>query len=156
MGEVMGVRSDALQGRRAVVVTGASAGGERATAFAVARRGWNVALLARGLPGLEGVLRDVDAAGGRAMIIPRDVADMERVFAAADRVAAECGAIDLWVNNAMLNVFGPNDLIPPAEFRRATEVANLGTCTACRPRCAICARATRGRSCRSAPRSPTA
>ena len=102
------------------------------------------------------------AAGSLAMIIHIDVADVERVSAAADRVAAECGAIDVWVNNAMLDVFGPNDLIPPAEFRRVTEVANLGTVHGMqaalrhvRPR-NVCARATRGRSCRSAPRSSTA
>jgi NADP-dependent 3-hydroxy acid dehydrogenase YdfG len=57
------------------VVTGASAGIGRATAVAFASRGWAVGLIARGREGLEGARRDVVAAGGRALMMPSDVAD---------------------------------------------------------------------------------
>ena len=58
-----------------VVITGASAGVGRATALAFAKRGAYIGLLARGEAGLEGARRDVEAAGGKALIVPTDVAD---------------------------------------------------------------------------------
>jgi NAD(P)-dependent dehydrogenase (short-subunit alcohol dehydrogenase family) len=109
-----------------VVITGASAGVGRATAIAFARRGFNVGLIARGIDGLEGARRDVEAAGGRALVLPLDVAQSDDVFAAADRVVAEWGKIDVWINAAMATIFAPVNDIKPDEFRRVTEVTYLG------------------------------
>lgn len=109
-----------------VVVTGASAGIGRATAVAFGRRGWRVALLARGAEGLEGARRDVESAGGRAMIVPADVAEQAEVEAAAERVESEWGAIDVWVNNAMATIFCDASHVTPDDFKRATEVTYLG------------------------------
>ena len=109
-----------------VVITGASAGVGRATARAFARDGWDVALLARGEAGLEAAAREVQALGRRALAIPVDVADPGAVEAAAARVEAELGDIDVWVNDAMESVFAPADEIAPDEYRRVTEVNYLG------------------------------
>jgi NAD(P)-dependent dehydrogenase (short-subunit alcohol dehydrogenase family) len=108
------------------VITGGSAGVGRATALAFARRGWRVALLARGRDRLESARTQVEAAGGGALPIPTDVADADAVFAAADRVVAEWGRIDVWVNNAMATIFAPADRVSPAEFERVTQVTYLG------------------------------
>ena len=113
--------------REVVVVTGASAGIGRATARAFGARGAAVGLIARGRDGLEGARREIEAAGGRALVLPVDLADFAQVEAAADRVEATFGPIDVWVNNAMVTVFGPVDAISAAEFRRVTEVTYLGT-----------------------------
>lgn len=112
--------------RPRVVITGASAGVGRAVALAFGRRGWCVALLARGRRGLEGAKRDVEAAGGQAILLPADVADPEAVDSAADAVVTAWGGFDVWVNNAMATVFAPADEITPAEFKRVTEVTYLG------------------------------
>jgi NAD(P)-dependent dehydrogenase (short-subunit alcohol dehydrogenase family) len=114
------------QGREVVVITGASAGVGRATALAFAGRGAAIGLLARGRAGLEGARRDVEAAGGRALVIPTDVADADAVEAAAAQIERELGPIDVWVNNAMASVFSPVKAMEPAEFRRVTEVTYLG------------------------------
>jgi NAD(P)-dependent dehydrogenase (short-subunit alcohol dehydrogenase family) len=111
---------------RTVVVTGASGGVGRATAKAFAARGDRVALLARGADGLAGAAEDVRAAGGTPLPIEVDVADHDAVFAAAERVEAELGPIDVWVNVAFSSIFAPFDEIKPEEFRRATEVTYLG------------------------------
>lgn len=111
---------------RTVVVTGASAGVGRATAIAFAQKGWNVALIARGEQGLESAKRDVEAAGGHALMLPLDVSDADAVFGAADRVVTEWGSIDVWVNDAMVTIFAPVKDIKPEEFRRVTEVTYLG------------------------------
>jgi NAD(P)-dependent dehydrogenase (short-subunit alcohol dehydrogenase family) len=109
-----------------VVVTGASAGVGRATAVAFGGQGARVALLARGETGLHAAAREVESAGGRALPIPTDVADAAQVEAAADRVEAELGPIDVWVNDAMASIFAFTWDVEPAEFRRATEVTYLG------------------------------
>jgi len=112
--------------RRVAVVSGASAGVGRATARAFARRGFDVALLARGAAGLAGAASDVEAAGGRALIIRTDVSQFDEVDAAASRVEEELGPIDVWVNDAMTTVFAPVWEVEPADFRRAVEVTFLG------------------------------
>ncbi|WP_420473754.1 SDR family oxidoreductase [Noviherbaspirillum sp. ST9] len=110
-----------------VVVTGASAGIGRATAVEFGRHGWRVALLARGVDGLEGAKQQVEEAGGTAMVVPVDVADQEQVEAAAERVEREWGPIDVWVNNAMATIFCAFVNISPDDYRRSTEVTYLGT-----------------------------
>jgi NAD(P)-dependent dehydrogenase (short-subunit alcohol dehydrogenase family) len=119
------MENDAMQ-RKTVVITGASAGIGRATAVAFGRLGWRVALLARGIAGLEGARQDVERAGGAALVIPTDVADHAQVEAAAERIEREWGAIDVWVNNAMATIFCDVLSITPDDFRRATEVTYLG------------------------------
>ena len=108
-------------------MTGASAGIGRATVRAFAARGASVGLIARGCDGLEAARSEVEAAGGRALVLVCDVADDAQVEAAAERVESELGPIDVWVNNAMVTVFGPLHALTPAEFRRVTEVTYLGT-----------------------------
>jgi NAD(P)-dependent dehydrogenase (short-subunit alcohol dehydrogenase family) len=109
-----------------VVITGASAGVGRATARAFAARGACIGLLARGRDGLEGARRDVEALGGEALVLPTDVADADRVEAAATAVEQAFGPIDVWVNNAMASVFSPVKQMTPEEYRRVTEVTYLG------------------------------
>ena len=113
-------------GSRIAVVTGASAGIGRATAVEFARHGWRVALLARGIDGLEAARREVEDAGGEALVVETDVADPAQVEAAATRVESEWGPIDAWVNNAMATIFSRFLDVSPEDFRRATEVTYLG------------------------------
>lgn len=109
-----------------VVVTGASAGLGRAIAVEFGRHGAQVALLARGQKGLEGAAAEVEAAGGKALILPTDVADPEAVEAAAEEAERKLGPIDIWVNDAMASVFSPVKEMKAEEYKRATEVTYLG------------------------------
>ena len=109
-----------------VVVTGASAGLGRAIARQFGSKGAKVGLLARGVDGLEGAKREIEADGGSALVLPTDVADADAVEAAAARVEQEFGPIDIWVNNAMASVFSPVKEMKPEEYKRVTEVTYLG------------------------------
>ncbi len=111
---------------KVVVVTGASAGVGRAVVAEFARQGAHIGLLARGRKRLEAAKREVEELGGKAVVLPTDVADAQQIEDAADRVEQELGPIDIWVNDAMTTIFAPFLEITPEEFKRATEVTYLG------------------------------
>jgi len=75
---------------------------------------------------LEGARRDVEEAGGQALVITTDTADAEQVEAAAAKVEETFGPIDIWINVAMASVFSPVKEMKPEEYKRVTEVAYLG------------------------------
>lgn len=114
------------QRERVVVVTGASAGVGRAVARAFGRQGAKVGLVARTREALEVAAREIERAGGEALVLPLDVADWNAVEQAADAVVARWGRIDVWVNDAMVSVFSPVKEMKPEEYRRVTEVDYLG------------------------------
>ena len=80
------------------------------------RRGADVGLIARGEDRLASAAAEVRRAGRRACVAPADVADAEAVEAAAARIEAELGPIDVWVNVAMAAV-----LAEPWDARRRSS-----------------------------------
>lgn len=110
-----------------VVITGASSGIGRATVRRFAGPGVNIALIARGRDGLQAARGEVERAGGRALVLPTDVADAEAVDAAAQAVEDAIGPIDIWINDAMATVFAYLWDVSPDEFRRANEVTYFGS-----------------------------
>lgn len=88
-----------LEGRVAIV-TGASRGLGRAYAFALAEAGAAVALNARSRDGLKRVEGDIEARGGRALVVEGSVASWD-VARRLVTEAVECfGRVDILVNNA--------------------------------------------------------
>src|SRR4051795_5782677 len=110
-----------------VVVTGATSGIGRAIARRFAQDGAQIGLIARGREALQNAKKEIEDAGGRAVIIPTDIADWDAVNSAGVAVEEAFGPVDIWVNNAMTTVFAPFKDVEPEEYKRATEVTYLGT-----------------------------
>jgi short-subunit dehydrogenase len=104
-----------------VVITGASMGIGRALALAWATRGATLVLSSRGKEALEGVAREVEGAGGRAIVEAGDVTDegyRQRLIARA----AAAGGVDVLVNNAGRGFYAPALQIDLDEMRRLFEL----------------------------------
>jgi short-subunit dehydrogenase len=114
-----------------VVVTGASSGVGRATAHAFASLGCRVVLVARDLPGLDDVRREVAARGGEGVVVVADVADVGDVRRVAD-VASDHGPVDVWVNGAAVLVAGLLGTESVDELDRIIDTNIRGTALASR------------------------
>jgi 3-oxoacyl-[acyl-carrier protein] reductase len=111
----------------AAVVTGASRGIGRAAALALARRGLDVALLARTSEDLAKVAGEVAGAGRKALPIRCDVTSEADVRAACERVLAQFGAPAVVVNNAGMIRRGLVHEMPLEDFRLVVDTNLVGT-----------------------------
>jgi 7-alpha-hydroxysteroid dehydrogenase len=84
---------------RVAVVTGAGRGIGAATALALAEAGADVLISARTQDELAKVVREVEAAGRRAVAVPADLTDLDAVAGLADAAADAFGRLDIVVNN---------------------------------------------------------
>ncbi|MEV0460970.1 SDR family NAD(P)-dependent oxidoreductase [Catellatospora methionotrophica] len=82
------------------VVTGAGRGIGHAIAMIYARHGGIVVGAARSLDELEQLKKDVEGAGGEALVVRTDVTQRGEVDALAAAAVEKYGTIDVWVNNA--------------------------------------------------------
>jgi len=85
---------------KVALITGASSGIGRGLAFALARRGAAVGLLARREHVLQSVVLEIEAEGGRAISLPADVREAEAMRSASGALHDRFGPVDLLVANA--------------------------------------------------------
>ena len=109
-----------------IVVTGASAGVGRAVVRRFAQDKANIGLIARGPDGLEGARREVEEAGGQALVCPCDVSDYAALDDAADRIEGKLGPIDIWINVAFAGVLSRFIDMDIADYHRVTDVTYHG------------------------------
>ena len=94
-----------LAGRTAMV-TGASRGLGRAIALGLAQAGADMILAARDGAKLEEVAQSIRAIGRSAQTVSFDLADLDAVQAAADRLTGAGTVIDILVNNGAIGGWG--------------------------------------------------
>ncbi|MFG2567626.1 SDR family oxidoreductase [Streptomyces sp. NPDC048567] len=111
---------------RTAVITGAASGMGAATARLLAAQGVRVALLARRAERLEELAAKITADGGRALAVAADVTDQASVDAAADRVHATFGPVDLVVNAAGVMLPNPVDAGRVDEWQRMLDTNVTG------------------------------
>ena len=110
-----------LQGRVAVV-TGGAGGLGQGICRRLSEEGAAVACV--GLPDdpLDELAKEIEGSGGRALAVPCDQRDPERVQAMVDRVHGEWGRLDVLVNNAAVYESRPWTEISVEEWDRTLEV----------------------------------
>ncbi|HLL55905.1 MAG TPA: SDR family oxidoreductase [Myxococcaceae bacterium] len=111
---------------RIVLVTGATAGIGRATAFAFAEAGAHVVLAGRREERLTETAEQLRAKGVRALPVPCDVTRPDEVTALMSKVAAEFDGLDVLVNNAGIGLYGPLEKISEETLREVFEVNVFG------------------------------
>lgn len=109
-----------------VVITGASSGIGRCTALHLAARGARVVVTARRAEALQGLVREIEKAGGQAVSVPGDVTREEDLRAVARAAVERFGGIDTWVNNAGVYLQGRVQDITLDEYRRVLDVNLVG------------------------------
>src|SRR5947209_4285382 len=82
------------------VVTGAGRGIGRAVALKFASEGADVVCVSRTAENSEKVAGEVRALGRKAWALAVDVSDTAAVSAAAEKILADCGKVDILINNA--------------------------------------------------------
>jgi NAD(P)-dependent dehydrogenase (short-subunit alcohol dehydrogenase family) len=88
------------QSTKVAVVTGAGTGVGKASALALVKAGFAVALAGRRPEPLQATVSEAGKMGGRALAVPTDVADPASVRALFDKVKQTFGRLDLLFNNA--------------------------------------------------------
>ena len=117
---------------RVGIVTGASRGIGAAVARRLARAGAAVAVGAHASPeGIEAVVGDITASGGRAIGILADIANRDAVDRMVARVLDTWNRLDLLVCVAGLNLDGPFREMKPEAWQRVLEVNLSGTFQVC-------------------------
>ena len=115
-----------------MVITGASSGIGLATAEMAADAGARVVLTSRDEMSLRQACDRITARGGRAAYVVADVADVDAMEMVANRAISEFGAIDTWVNNAGIGMYGRLTEMPMADKRRLFDVNFWGVINGCR------------------------
>lgn len=122
---------------RTAVVTGATRGIGRATALALAARGFSLALIGRstaarpnraGLPGtLEDVAAQAAERGAPVLTLSEDLAADGAPRRIAEQVLGRFGRCDVLINNAAVSFIGPFTEVPSRRWRTVLAVNLLAT-----------------------------
>jgi 3-oxoacyl-[acyl-carrier protein] reductase len=108
---------------KVAIVTGAGRNIGRAIALTLAEGGASIVVNARGNRAeAEAVMREIESAGGKALVHLGDVADAAAVQAMADMAVKQLGRIDILVNNAALRREKPFGEMSFAEWREILDV----------------------------------
>ena len=114
------------------IVTGGGSGIGRGTCVRLAEEGATVAVFDVDLDGAQGTVREIEAAGGRALALRVDVSQAAEVEAAVKEVVSAFGPVDVLVNNAGVSTTIPVAKMTEEEWDRTIDVNMKGTFLCCR------------------------
>lgn len=108
--------------RKLAIVTGASSGIGEALALAMASQGTHVVLVARSVDRLTALAARIESAGGRATVLPADLASPGAAQTLYDEIERRGLPVDTLVNNAGFGFYGPFDTESPTHLSEMLQV----------------------------------
>ncbi|AYA74854.1 3-ketoacyl-ACP reductase [Bacillus sp. Y1] len=111
---------------KTAIVTGAGRGIGRATAIALAKEGVNVGLVGLTLSNLEKVAEELRKFQVKVAVATADVADLDSITNAVEKIRGELGAVDILINNAGTAKFGGFLDLSPEEWENIIKVNLMG------------------------------
>jgi NADP-dependent 3-hydroxy acid dehydrogenase YdfG len=117
---------------KVALVTGASSGIGAATAVALAAAGATVAISARRKDRLDEIVAQIEAAGGKALALPGDMAVEADAIAAVEDTARLLGRIDILINSAGIMQAGGIEGADLDEYRKVVDINLMATVYTCK------------------------
>ncbi len=111
---------------KTAIVTGAGRGIGRATAIALAKEGVNIGLVGLTLSNLEKVAEELREFNVKIAVATADVADLDSITTAVEKIRGELGSIDILINNAGTAKFGGFLDLSPEEWENIIKVNLIG------------------------------
>lgn len=116
---------------KVALVTGASSGIGEGIALCLAEAGATVALAARRVERLAGLVERITAEGGSALAIPGDMTVEEQARGAVAETVAKLGRIDILINSAGIMEAGGIENCETAIYRKVIDINLMGTVYTC-------------------------
>lgn len=123
---------DQVLAGKVALVTGASSGIGEGAALALAAAGVAVAVAARREDRLAGLVKRIEASGGRALALPCDMTVETEALNAVEDAAAQLGRLDILINSAGVMQAGGIENCDFAEYRRVFDINLFATVYACK------------------------
>jgi short-subunit dehydrogenase len=120
------MENDPFWTNKVVMITGASSGIGKGLAHELAARGAKLGLLARRENLLDEIVNAVRLRGGKAFAVAADVRDADAMRAAADRLRAELGPIDILIANAGIGTSSHVSQLDPIHVANVMSINLLG------------------------------
>lgn len=108
------------------MITGASSGIGKGLALEIAARGGRLGLLARREDVLSETVAEIKAQNGTAIAVAADVRDAPAVRAAAERIRAELGPVEVMIANAGIGVTDHAANLSPEKVAEVMNINVLG------------------------------
>ena len=112
--------------RKTVLITGASSGIGRASALYLARKGYSVIGAGRSSTRLDSLVRDAGDEGVQLATVELDINRDDEVDREMPRLMERVGGIDVLVNNAGYNLWGPGQRVSVDQLRAQFETNFFG------------------------------
>jgi 3-oxoacyl-[acyl-carrier protein] reductase len=116
--------SSPLDGKIAIA-TGSSSGIGLAIARRLAAEGANVVANSRSRERTVAAVDEID--GGAVLPVEADVTDYDSLRSLVERTVQKFGSVDVWVNNAGINIRGPAEQISLDDWQTVIDVNLTGT-----------------------------
>jgi NAD(P)-dependent dehydrogenase (short-subunit alcohol dehydrogenase family) len=130
--KVQGAMSGRLDGKVAVVTGGAGSGIGHGISLEMAREGAAVAILEIDLVAAEVVRKQIEKAGGEAIVRKADISLASDIQAAIEDVVKTLGRLDVLVNNAGVGLVRPPAEVSEEEFDRLAGIDLRGMWLCCK------------------------